>query len=107
MTPAEAQKAQHILAAMTRLQARVDESLTARGAAKEALTTWYRTGFYKADARLPQIQIEDNLKDLRYVHDSKDTKQSKDAYIMLRGHFSGSLIPVVLHLDFSVCLEAH
>ena len=103
LTPAEAPKAQHKLAAMRRLPAEVEESLTERAvamaAAKEALTTWYRTGFYKADARLPQIQIEDNLKDLRYVHDWKDEKQSKDAYIMLRGHFSGSLTPVVLHLD--------
>ena len=99
MTPAEARKAQHILAAMTRLQARVDESLTARGAAKEALTTWYNKGFRKANVLLPQIQIEDNLKDLRYVHGWEEKKQSKDEYIMLRGLFSGSLTPVVLHLD--------
>ena len=75
MTPAEAKKAQHILTAKRRLQAGVEqrsneetERAVARDAAKEALTTWYRTGFYKANARLPQIQIEDNLRDLRYVH---------------------------------------
>ena len=109
MTPAEAKKAQHILTAKRRLQAGVEqrsneetERAVARDAAKEALTTWYRTGFYKANARLPQIQNEDNLRDLRYVHGWKGKKQSKDAYIMLRGHLSGSLTPVVLHLDFSV-----
>ena len=109
MSPAEAKKARHILAAKRRLQAEVEqrsneetERAVARDAAKKALNKWYKTGFYKANARLPQIQIEDNLRDLRYVHGWKDKKQSKDAYIMLRGHLSGSLTLVVLHLDFSV-----
>ena len=109
LTPAEAKKAQNIAAAMMRLLAEADQSINgrteravAKAAAKEALTSWYRTGFYRADARLPQIQIEENLRSLRYVHGWKDQQPSKDSYIMLRGPFSGSLIPVVLHLDFSV-----
>ena len=103
LTREEALKAKQVLEAVEALMAKQglqaqEASLNkvARATAKKALTRWYTEGFHKADRKLQQIQISDNLQLVTAILDWKSMKHEKDGYIMLKGLADGTkLIPVM------------
>ena len=95
MTQEDALKAERVLEAARRLLQARRLKARARATAKEALARGHSTGFHNADRRLPQIQIEDNLKAVTHITHWKHIQHEKNAYIMLKGLVDGtSLIPV-------------
>ena len=83
--------------AITREEAQLS---SARNAAKAALQRWYQKGFYRADAIIPKLQIESNLKEVASIPGWQEQKGSRNGYVMLTTLVGGTLKPIILVLDY-------
>ena len=71
----------------------------ARNAAKYALQGWYTHGRNRADAIIPQMQIDSNLKVVAAIPGWQAEKGTKNGYVMLTTLIHGTLRPMILVLD--------
>ena len=78
-----------------------DESI-AKEAAKAALQYWYETGYSRADAKTPTLQIDSNLKVVGSIPGWQETKGTRNGYIMLANLLNETLRPVILRLDYRI-----
>ena len=66
-----------------------------------ALQQWYRRGRVNADAAIPMMQIEINLKRVNAIPGWREEKGNNNGYVMLDMLVSGELRPVIVVLDFT------
>ena len=71
----------------------------AHAAAKIALGRWYHRGFLAADAAIPRLQVESNLKMVAKIPGWQTTKGVRNGYVMLEMPLSGNLRPIVITLE--------
>ena len=83
--------------ALTREEA---QESCARNAAKAALQHWYQKGFYRANAIIPEMQINSNLKEVASIPGWQEQKGSRNGYVMLTTLVGGTLKPIILVLDY-------
>ena len=95
--PLERKKAEELAAAQERCRAET----AANQAAITALQQWYRRGRVNADAAIPMMQIENNLKRVKAIPGWRDEKGNENGYVMLDMLVSGELRPVIIVLDFT------
>ena len=95
--PLERKKAEELAAAQERCRAET----AANQAAITALQQWYRRGRVNADAAIPMMQIENNLKRVKAIPGWRDEKGNENGYVMLDMLVSGELRPVIVVLDFT------
>ena len=69
-----------------------------RSIAKVVLQDWYSTGYSRANALMPRIQIDDNLKKVASIPGWEEEKGLKNGYVMLLSSLSGREAPVILQL---------
>ena len=72
----------------------------AEKAAKEALKEWYSIGYNRANAELPKIQVNSNLKEVAQMPGWQKRKGSRNGYIMLTSLLNGTLRPMIVVLDY-------
>ena len=56
---------------------------TAREAARKALDGWYAQGHSRADAVIPKMQVDINLKTVALIRGWQELKGQKNGYVML------------------------
>ena len=78
----------------------LEKKVLAKKEAKEALADWYETGFMTAQKKIPQMQIEENLRIVASIPGWRAQKGDKNGYVMLTSLVSGTLSPVILELDY-------
>ena len=71
----------------------------ARNTAKYALQGWYTHGRNRADAIIPQMQIDNNLKMVAEIPGWQRQKGRRNGYVMLTTLHHGALRPTILVLD--------
>ena len=79
---------------------RLERKLVAKEAAKDALAGWYDTGYRTAQEKIPQMQIEENLRKVASIPGWRAQKGDKNGYVMLKNIVSGEKKPVILELDY-------
>ena len=79
---------------------RLERKLVAKEAAKDALAGWYDTGYRTAQEKIPQMQIEENLRIVASIPGWRAQKGDENGYVMLTTLLSGELSPVILELDY-------
>jgi len=72
----------------------------ANEAAKEALQEWYITGYWRANARIPSMQVEANLKEIASIRGWQERKGVRNGYVMLTTLLDATLKPTILDLDY-------
>ena len=75
------------------------EAHTAKGVAKCLLHSWYTNGFNRANAILPGMQVESNLKLVAAMPEWQKQKGPRNGYVMLTTLVHGTLRPTILVLD--------
>ena len=83
--------------ALTREEA---QESCARNAAKAALRHWYETAYSCANAIIPKMQINSNLKEVASIPGWQEQKGSRNGYVMLQNLASGERKPIILVLDY-------
>ena len=78
----------------------LEKKVLAKKEAKEALADWYETGYRTAQEKIPQMQIEENLRIVASIPGWRAQKGDKNGYVMLTSLVSGTLSPVILELDY-------
>ena len=73
---------------------------SAKKQAKASLKAWYATAYKQANAQIPKMQIDYNLKIVSAMPGWLLSKGQRNGYVMLYSLFSGTLIPVILELDY-------
>ena len=68
-------------------------------AAQAALRVWYTRGFNRANAIIPQMQIDSNLKEVAAIPGWQAQKGVRNGYVMLTTLVHGRLRPTILVLD--------
>ena len=68
-------------------------------AAQAALRVWYTRGFNRANAIIPQMQIDYNLKVVAAIPGWQEQKGPRNGYVMLTTLHHGTLRPTILVLD--------
>ena len=71
-----------------------------RSIAKVVLQDWYSTGYSRANALMPRIQIDDNLKKVASIPGWQEEKGLRNGYVMLLSSLSGRRVPVILQLEY-------
>ena len=81
---------------------RLDEVIanTARVVARDALQRWYLRGYERADALIPQLQINSNLCQVAILPGWLERKGLSNGYVMLVSLFNGYPRPMIVRLDF-------
>ena len=82
----------------------------ARKAAKDALQEWYTHGYNRANAIIPQMQIDSNLKVVAAIPGWQEQKGPRNGYVMLTTLIHGLLRPTILVLAtmiFSAMVPIH
>ena len=77
------------------------EQYAAKEAAKVALKKWYSIGFDIANAKLPRIQVDSNLKVVAQIPGWQANKGSKNGYIMLTTLVNGDITPMIVVLNYA------
>ena len=90
LVPAEAQAAR----AATRVA-------TATDAARQALCQWYERGYRYANASIPNMQRDSNLKVVAAIPGWQAQKGERNGYVMLLSLWSGKLTPAILYLTYA------
>ena len=75
------------------------EAHTAKGVAKCLLHSWYTNGIDRANAILPRMQVDSNLKLVAAMPEWQKQKGPRNGYVMLTTLLSGTLRPTILVLD--------
>ena len=74
----------------------------AREAARNALGRWYTQGYTRADAAIPKMQVDVNLKVVASIPRWQEIKGPRNGYVMLTSIVQGTPRPVVLELDLDI-----
>ena len=68
-------------------------------AAQAALRVWYTHGHNRANAIIPQMQIDSNLKEVAALPGWQAQEGARNGYVMLTTLVNGRLRPTILVLD--------
>ena len=79
--------------------ARQEEAI-AKEAANLALQDWYMAGYKRANAIIPKMQIESNLKEVGAIPGWQVQKGQRNGYVMLTTVVDGTPRPTILELDY-------
>ena len=94
LQPAEAQAARAAARAARAAGAKATD------AARHALCKWYEQGYKYANASIPNMQRDSNLKVVAAIPGWQAQKGEKNGYVMLLSLWSGKLTPVMLKLNY-------
>ena len=72
----------------------------AKEAVKAAVQCWYETGYRRADAKIPDLQIDSNLAVVASIPGWQKTKGTRNGYIMMCTLLNETPRPVILRLDY-------
>ena len=73
---------------------------SAKKQAKVSLKAWYAIAYTRANAQIPKMQIDYNLKIVSAMPAWLLSKGKRNGYVMLHSLLAGTLIPVILELDY-------
>ena len=76
-----------------------DEQEVAMKVAQAALRDWYTHGHNRANAIIPQMQIDSNLKEVAALPGWQAQQGARNGYVMLTTLVNGRLRPTILVLD--------
>ena len=76
------------------------QASVAREAARGALKAWYDIGHNRANALLPNIQINSNLYEVGQIPGWQEQKGDRNGYVMLTSLLSGTQMPLIVVLDY-------
>ena len=95
-------KAYEARAAVLRDESIAKAEFIAKEAAKAALQYWYETGYSRADAKIPTLQIDSNLAVVASIPGWQKTKGTRNGYIMMCNLINDTPRPVILRLDYRI-----
>ena len=95
-------KAYEARAAVLRDESIAKAESIAKEAAKAALQYWYETGYSRADAKIPTLQIASNLAVVASIPGWQKTKGTRNGYIMMCNLLNETPRPVILRLDYKI-----
>jgi hypothetical protein len=72
----------------------------ARDMAIAMLECWYRTGYKRANALMPHVQIDENFEEVAAIPGWQEQKGPRNGYVMLTTLFVGTLTPCILQIDY-------
>ena len=76
------------------------EESVAKEVAKAALQDWYTTSYERANAIIPKMQIDSNLKEVASIPGWQEQKGPRNGYVMLTTLLAGIPRPTILVLDY-------
>ena len=72
----------------------------AKDMAIAALECWYRTGYKRANALMPHVQVESNFEEVAAIPGWQEQKGPRNGYVMLTTLADGTPKPCILELDY-------